>query len=138
MNTERKYYDMINNGAEEDYAYCLSLYDFLEYDRKTETERGLQIDRVVFFHNNEQKLIADVFVNFFIKEDEKPSFEYMRVGIIHVEFYNLGGDIVHDQLINYQTPNLPSNGITSAEYESSPFIFSQPLSNISKIHVRVD
>lgn len=138
MDTEKKYHDMIFNGAEEEYAYCLSLYDYLEFDRKIEKDRGLQIDRVVFFHNNEKKLIAVIFVNFYIKEEEKPCFEYRRAGIIHVEFYNLDGAIIHDQLINYQTPMLPSNGITSADYESSPFIFTQPLSNISKIRVRVD
>lgn len=138
MGTIENYYNMIANGADQNYAYCISLYDYLQINRKNESILGLHIDRVTFYHDDNEMLIIIIDIIFSAKEEERNCISYKRNGIIHLLFYNNHGSIFQEQLIEYMTPDLPVNGSTSALYESEPFEFKQPLENIQKIVVSID
>lgn len=137
MGTVENYYNMIANGADQKYAFCMSLYDYLQIDRKNESIHGTHIERVTFYHTND-KLIIAVDIIFSAKEEERNCLSYRRNGTIHILFYDKQQSIFQEQLIEYMTPDLPTNGSTSALYESEPLAVKQTLENIQKIVVSVD
>lgn len=134
----KKYNELLQNETSEDEAYCYCLKDLLTIDEESTNCKGLSIDSVSLWFNEDKQLVFNLSVTFFPLDKEKSDLSYRRFGALHIAFYNNSNILIQEEKIHYNTIYLPCNGTTSTDYESLPFKFDHSLDNIEKILITTD